>query len=94
LADKGYDSRELRRYLRRRGIKANIPERQYKRRRKRGRPYKYDKDLGKSRFVVERTNAWLKSFRRLHFRWDRTSGSFEAFVLLACIVVCLRRLVE
>lgn len=93
LADKGYDSRALRRTLRLKGIKTNIPERQYQRRRKRGRPPKYDPELGKTRFTVERTNGWLKSFKRIHFRFDRTMVMFEAWVLLACIVICLRRLI-
>lgn len=93
LADKGYDSRTFRRKLRQRGIKANIPERLYDHRRKIGRPPNYDSELGKQRFVVERTNAWLKSFRRLHFRFDRTLPMFKALVQLACIVICVRRLI-
>ena len=92
LADKGYDSRSFRRALRKRGIKANIPEREYRKRRKRGRPPSYDPELGKSRFTVERTNGWLKSFRRIHFRFDQSLEMFEAWVLLACVVICLRRL--
>lgn len=91
LADKGYDSRVFRRALRKRGIKANIPERQYRKRRKRGRPPAYDSELGKTRFTVERTNGWMKSFRRIHFRFDRSLVMFEAWVLLACVVICLRR---
>jgi hypothetical protein len=27
--------------------------------------YRYDKEEAKYRFIVERTNAWFKSFRRL-----------------------------
>lgn len=92
LADKGYDSAKFRRDLRKRGIKANIPERRYNHRRKIGRPPKYDPTLGKSRYSVERTNAWMKSFRRVHFRYDRTVPMFKAFVQLACIVICVRRL--
>jgi len=93
LADKGYDSQLLRRLLRLRGIRTNIPERHYQKRRKRGRPPKYDPELGKTRFTVERTNGWLKSFKRIHFRFDRTLMMFEAWVLLACVVICLRRLI-
>jgi transposase len=94
LADKGYDGKAFRRSLRKRGIKANIPERTFKKRRKRGRPPSYSKSLGRKRYVVERTNAWLKSFRRVHFRYDKTISSFRAFVLLACVVVCVRRLID
>lgn len=92
LADKGYDSTKLRRSLRKRSIKANIPERKWGHRRKRGRPPNYDLVLGKSRYSVERTNAWIKSFRRIHFRFDRTVVMFKAFVQLACIVICVRKL--
>lgn len=94
LADKGYDGKTFRKSLRKRGIKANIPERTFKKRRKRGRPLSYSKKIGKQRYVVERTNGWLKSFRRVHFRYDKQVASFRAFVLLACIVVCVRRLID
>ena len=94
LADRGYDSRKFRRSLRQRGIKANIAERQYAHRRKLGRPPDYDPVLGKSRYAVERTNAWMKSFRRIHFRFDRKLPMFRVLVQLACVVICLRRLVN
>ena len=93
LGDKGFDSVAFRRTLRKRGIKTNIPEREFQTRRKRGRPPTYDRELGKQRYVVERSNGWLKSFRRVHFRYDYTIASFRAFVLLACLVVCVRRLI-
>lgn len=93
LADKGYDSTGFRKGLRNRGIKANIAQREYQHRRKRGRPPKYDPELGKRRYTIERTNAWWKSFRRLHFRFDRYVSSFEALFYLGAIVICVRRLV-
>lgn len=93
LADKGYDSRFFRKSLRRRGIRTNIPERTFQRRKKRGRPPKYSRYLGKKRYTVERTNAWWKSFRRLHFRFDRYASSFEALFYLGAIVICVRRLI-
>lgn len=94
LADKGYDSSKFRKELRMRGIKANIPERVYDHRRKRGRHPNYDSVLGKSRYSVERTNAWMKSFRRIHFRYDRTLPMFKSWIQLACIIICLRKLVS
>lgn len=90
LADKGYDSDKFRTVLRRVGITPNIPFRKIKNR-KIGH---YNKNLGKMRFKVERTNAWIKSFRRLHFRFDYTLVSFQAFTYLAMIVICLRKLVK
>lgn len=89
--DKGFDSVSFRRDMRKKGIKTNISERQFKHRRKKGRKPIYDKTKAKFRAFVERTFAWLKSFRRLRYRWDRTKLMFQAFVNLGCLVICLRR---
>jgi transposase len=90
-ADKGYDSAAFRRHLRKRGIGTNIPERQFKHRRKRGRKPHMDKAHFKFRAFTERTNAWLKYFRKLRYRWDRKKSMFQAHVDLACLIICLRR---
>lgn len=90
-ADKGYDSTAFRRKLRKRGIRSNIPERKYKHRRKLGRKPRYDKASGKFRAFAERTNAWLKYFRKLRYRWERKKCMFQAMVDLACLLICLRR---
>lgn len=89
LADKGYDSDKLRLKLNKEGIHTNIPIR---RMRNRKQQQGYSIPLGKMRFKVERTNAWIKSFRRLRFRFDYTLASFQAFTYLAVIVICLRKL--
>jgi transposase len=81
-ADKGYDARHCRAYLRRRGINARIAR----------RGIESSKRLGRYRWRVERALSWLSCFRRLQVRWDRDSGRFFAFVLLACALVCGNRL--
>jgi transposase len=81
-ADKGYDSRANRAYLRRRGIKARIARREVE----------SSTRLGRHRWKVERALSWLSCFRRLQVRWDRDSGRWFAFVLVACAVVCCNRL--
>lgn len=90
-ADKGYDSAAFRRHLNKRGIKSNIPERTYKHRRKLGRKPRYSKTQFKFRAFIERTNAWLKYFRKLRYRWERKKCMFQAMVDLACLIICLRR---
>lgn len=90
-ADKGYDSAAFRRHMRKRGISTNIPERKFTKRRKRGRKPHMDKTQFKFRAFVERTNAWLKYFRKLRYRWDRKKAMFQAHVDLACICICIRR---
>lgn len=89
-ADKGYDSKAFRKHMARRGIKTNIPERKFKHRRKRGRKPHMDKAQFKFRAFVERTNAWLKAFRKLRYRYERKRGMFQAVVDLACLLICLR----
>ena len=91
-AGKGYDSAAFRGHLRERGIGTNIPERKYKHRRKRGRKPHYNKAQFKFRAFVERTNAWLKYFRKLRYRWERKKCMFQASVDLACLLICLRRM--
>jgi hypothetical protein len=55
--------------------------------------YRYDPEEGKQRLIVERTNAWFKSFRRLRNRFDYHIASFESLLYLAIIIICVRRLV-
>jgi transposase len=93
-ADKGYDSKKFRDSMRKRAIQTNIPSRNFKKRRLRGRKPKYDKQVAKQRPLVERTFSWLKSFKRLKHRAERTKLMFEAFALLGCIVICLRRVLQ
>ena len=81
-ADKGYDSHANRAYLRRRGITARIAR----------RGIESSARLGRHRWRVERSLSWLSCFRRLQVRWDRDSGRWFAFVVLACAMVCFNRL--
>ena len=81
-ADKGYDSRANRAYLRQRGIRARIARREVESSRR----------LGRHRWKVERSLSWLSCFRRLAVRGDRDAGRWFAFVLVACAVVCFNRL--
>jgi transposase len=95
LADKGYDSRKFRRFALTQKFVPYIPRREgTKVRRKYQLLYMNDKILQKKRYVVEQTNSWLKSFRRLRHRFDYTLTSFESFVYLAILVICVRRLME
>jgi transposase len=81
-ADKGYDSHANRTYLRRRGIGPRIAR----------RGVESSTRLGRHRWKVERSLSWLNCWRRLALRWDRDSGRWFAFVVLACAVVCFNRL--
>ena len=80
-ADKGYDYPTCRRALRRRGISPRIAR----------RGVESSTRLGRHRWKVERSLSWLSCFRRLQVRWDRGSGRWFAFVLVACALVCCNR---
>jgi transposase len=81
-ADKGDASAGNRAWLRRRGIRARIAR----------RGIESSQRLGRHRWRVERALSWLSCYRRLQVRWDRGSDRFFAFVLLACALVCFKRL--
>ncbi|KJR94446.1 transposase [Burkholderia pseudomallei] len=44
--------------------------------------------LGKVRWVVKRTHAWLHHFRRLRIRFERRADIHEAFLKLGCCLIC------
>jgi transposase len=48
--------------------------------------------LGSERWVVERTLSWLHQYRRLRLRYERCADIHEAFLSLACSLICLRQL--
>ena len=76
--DRGYDSQPHRDQLAQRGIASQLA--------KRGRAH--GSRLGRTRWVVERTLAWLHRFRRLAVRYERRPCVHEAFLTLACSLVC------
>jgi hypothetical protein len=48
--------------------------------------------LGRQRWVVERTFAWLHNRRRLLVRTDRRDDIHEGFLALTCCLICWRQL--
>jgi hypothetical protein len=46
--------------------------------------------LGRYRWIVEPTNAWVLAYRRLALRFDRGATSALAFLHLACALIGLR----
>ncbi|WP_157452294.1 IS5 family transposase [Burkholderia pseudomallei] len=77
-ADRGYYHDKYRRSLHERGIPTSIA--------RRGQPH--GSGLGKVRWVVERTHAWMYHFRRLRIRFERRADIHEAFLKLGCSMIC------
>ena len=96
--DKAYSSRANRAYLRRRGIKAVIPEKadQAANRKKKGsrggRPLGHDAELYKERSTVERCINKIKEWRALAVRYDKTPESYAAGLHLRGAMLWLRSL--
>jgi transposase len=76
--DRAYDSQPHRRSLRARRIVPVLAKRRTT----------HGSGLGRTRWPVERTLAWLHRFRRLAVRYERRPCIHEAFLTLACSLVC------
>lgn len=78
LGDRGYDVAALRQGLRARCIPPLLAKRNTG----------HGTGLGRWRWVVERTFAWLNQFRRLRIRYEKRADIHEALLVLACVLVC------
>ncbi len=93
LADKAYSSRAIRTHLRRRGIRAVIPQpadqaANHKRLGNRGgRPPAFDRAAYKQRNTVERCIDKLKQWRGLATRYDKTATIYLAALHVAAIFI-------
>ena len=77
-ADEAFDSKLNRVVLSLRGIKARVAR----------KGIESTTKLGRHRWVVERTMAWLKQFRRLMVRYERRADIHQGFLHLACALTC------
>ena len=80
--DKGYDYPHLRSWLRSRRITPRIAR----------RGIETSERLGRHRWVVERSLAWLTGYRRLTLRYERSARLFTAFLTLAAALTCYKKL--
>nr|WP_268250792.1 IS5 family transposase [Streptomyces djakartensis] len=97
LADRAYSSRAIRGHLRRRQIRAVIPQpsdqagHRLRRGRQGGRPPGFDADAYKQRNTVERCINRLKQWRGLATRCDKLAIAYQAALHLAAILIWARR---
>ncbi len=82
FADRGYDHDIYRDQVRQRRIVPAIAR----------RGTLHGTGLGKYRWVVERSFAWLHGFKRLRIRWERRADIHEAFLKLACCLITHRQI--
>jgi transposase len=89
-ADRGYDSKAIRKALRKKGITPYIPKRRKPGKKEEPSYNKKIKHIYRFRGTVERTIAWMGWSRRLVVRWERLDVTYQAFINVACIMICLR----
>ena len=98
VADRAYATGVIRRELRRRGIKAVIPDKidqiaaRQRRGQRGGRPPALDEQTYKGRNVVERHFALIKQWRALATRYDKLAITYRAAAVLAACITWLRAL--
>jgi transposase len=83
-ADKAYDHAELRTWVAHRGISVRIAR----------KGVETSEKLGKHRWVIERTMAWLTGYRRLTLRYERKANHFLAFLTLGATLTCFKKLAK
>ncbi len=81
-ADKAYDVPRCRRFLHRRRIGVRIAR----------KGIASSQRLGRHRWVIERTLAWLSRYRRLTIRYERRVDIHQAFLTLGCALICFNHL--
>ena len=87
-ADKGYDAKQIRKYLTDRKIKDCIPYRTNSR----IIPQNNEQNnYNKTRYVVERFFAWLKcGFRKMVIRYERRAENYLGFLNIASFLMYCR----
>jgi transposase len=81
-ADKAYDIPRCRQALTHRHIRVRIAR----------KGVDSSQRLGRHRWVVERTLAWLARYRRLTIRYERRVEIHQAFLTLGCALICFNHL--
>ena len=100
LADKAYPSSAIRACLRRRRIRATIPEpadqtrNRLRRGRRGGRPPAFDQQAYKQRNTVERAFCRLRQHRAVATRYDKRDFVYRGTVDAAAIRIWLRDLAQ
>jgi transposase len=83
-ADKAYDQADLRARVRGRRIAVRIAR----------KGIEAADRLGRHRWVIERTMAWLTGYRRLTLRYERHASHFLGFLTLAATITCYKKLAK
>ena len=81
IADRGYDSNAIRAAIQAQGAEVVVPPT-----RSRREPIPYDRDVYRTRNLVERLWCRLKDWRRIATRYDKLATNYMAGVFLAATI--------
>jgi transposase len=90
-ADSGFDCKSFREMCLKEGIFPNV-DFNCRNGDNNDEDFLLDELLYKERFIIERTNAWMDSFRTILNRFDFTVSSWVAFNYMAFAVILLRKI--
>lgn len=90
IADKAYDSNEVRNRLAKRGIDPVIPSRSNNRKATHQDGRRHRRYL--RRWTVERRISWLQNCRRLVVRYERKWQHWLSLIQLSCAMLILKRI--
>ncbi len=89
-ADAGFDAESLHQLCHQKQIIVNIATNKRNSTDDNG-PGIIDEDLYKERYSIERTNAWIDSYRSLLNRFDTTLSSWIGFHFIAFIIIAMKK---
>ncbi|MFB9055535.1 transposase, partial [Mariniflexile ostreae] len=89
-ADAGFDSKDFRNSCEKKGVHANVCFN--KRNGNTDKNEYFDQELYKERYAIERTNAWMDSYRSLLNRFDTTIASWLGFNYLSFMAIFLKKI--
>lgn len=77
--------------IQKRGIKSIIPVNPRNQKRKKiGRPKRFDEEIYKERNAVERFNGWIEANKKVNVRYEQLETSYFGLILLACALMIWR----
>lgn len=89
-ADAGFDSQNFRNKCEQHGIIPNVDLN--KRSAEKDHDHLLDTELYKERYAIERTNAWMDSFRSILNRFDFTVSSWLGFNYIAFLIIAIKKI--
>jgi transposase len=85
LMDKAYEGDKCRKQARKCGMRPVVPPKS-----NRKKPWKYDKELYKQRYIVECHFRNIKQYRRVFTRYDKLDETYNAFITIAQVCRFIR----